>query len=261
MRNIRKILAIVIFLFVLLTAFYLFYLSPRYTVPILMYHRFGEQEGSLFVSPQNFARQMDYLKSKDYEVLSLDELVEGVKNNREFGHKSVVITIDDGYKDNYIYAYPILKQYNFSATIFIIANFIGNKEDFMSWDEVMVMSKDNISFGGHTKNEVYIPSIKEKQILWEETAGCKKLIESKIKSPVDYFCYPTGGFTQEAKQVLKKTGYKAACTTNRGFVELNKDVFELKRVKITNSDMTKPFNFWVKLSGYYNLFRSRKRGY
>lgn len=260
MKILKRVLIVTILLVILLTAFYFFYLSPRYTVPILMYHRFGSQESSLFVSPQNFARQMKYLKDKNYVVLSLDELVEGIKKNRKFAHKTVVLTIDDGYKDNYIYAYPILKQYDFPATIFIITNFIDNKKDFMSWDEIRAMSKHGISFGGHTKNEVYLPSIKKKEILWDETAGCKKLIESKINKPVDYFCYSTGGFTEEIKQVLKKAGYKGACTTNRGFVELNKDVYELKRVKITNSDTTKPFSFWAKLSGYYNLFRSRKSG-
>ncbi len=260
MKFLKRLLIAIISLAIFLTAFYFFYLSPRYTVPILMYHRFGSQESSLFVSPQNFARQMKYLKNKNYNVLSLDKLVEGIKNNRKFGHKTVVITIDDGYKDNYIYAYPILKQYDFPATIFIIANFIDNKKDFMTWDEIRTVSGDEISFGGHTKNEAYLPSVEKKEVLWDETAGCKKLIENKIGIAVDYFCYPTGGFTEEVKQVLKKAGYKGACTTNRGFVELNKDVYELKRVKITNSDTTKPFNFWAKLSGYYNLFRSRKSG-
>lgn len=258
MKTLKRVSIVIILLTVFLTAFYFLYLSPRYTVPILMYHRFGSKESSLFVSPQNFARQMKYLKNKNYNVLSLDKLVEGIKNNRKFGHKTVVITIDDGYKDNYVYACPILKEYDFPATIFIIANFVGNKKDFMTWDEIRAMSKDNISFGGHTKNEVYLPSIKKKEILWDETAGCKELIESKINKPVDYFCYPTGGFTEEVKRVLKKAGYKGACTTNRGFNK--KDVYELKRVKITNSDTTKPFNFWAKLSGYYNLFRSRKSG-
>ncbi len=131
----------------------------------------------------------------------------------------------------------------------------------MNWKEIRTMSKNNISFGGHTKNEAYLPSIKKKEILWNEIAGCKKLIENKIGKVVDYFCYPTGGFTEEVKVFVRKAGYKGACTTNRGFTELNKDIYELKRVKVKNSDTIKPLSFWAKLSGYYNLFRSRKRGY
>ena len=85
MKTLKRVSIVIILLTVFLTAFYFLYLSPRYTVPILMYHRFGSKESSLFVSPQNFARQMKYLKNKNYNVLSLDKLVEGIKNNRKFG--------------------------------------------------------------------------------------------------------------------------------------------------------------------------------
>ena len=260
MKILKRVLAVIIVLCILLGAFYFFWLSPRHVVPILMYHRFGYGEGSLFVTPANFHRQIEYIKNKGYKVISLDELVEGIKNNRTFKRKTVVITIDDGYKDNYTYAYPFLKRYNFPATIFVAANLIGNEEEFMNWQEIQTMFKAGISFGGHAKNNVYLPSIKEKEALWDEISGCKKLIEDKIASPVDYFCYPIGGFTEEIKEIVKESGYKGACTTNRGLIELNKDIYELKRVKITNSDTNKPFNFWIKLSGYYNLFRSKKRG-
>ena len=226
-----------------------------------MYHRFGYGKGSLFVTPENFARQMAYIKNKGYKVFSLSELAEGIKQNRDFAHNSVVITIDDGFRDNYTQAYPVLKEYGFPATIFLISNFIGNNQDFLTWNQVITMSADNISFGGHTKNNVYLPSIKERQVLIEETAGCKVFIEEKIGKPVELFCYPTGGFTEEVKRILGESGYKAACSTNRGLAELNQDVFELKRIKVTNSDTTKPLNFWAKLSGYYNLFRSKRTGY
>jgi peptidoglycan/xylan/chitin deacetylase (PgdA/CDA1 family) len=262
MKILKRVLIVTVSLSILLGAIYFFWLSPRYVVPILMYHHFGYEESSLFVTPENFIRQMAYIKNKDYEVISLDELVKGIKDKKKFKHKTIVITIDDGYKDNFTYAYPILKKYDFPATIFIITNFIGNRPDYMNWDEIRAMSKDSvISFGGHTKNGIYLPSIKKKEILWDEIAGCKKLIEDKIKKPVKYFCYPIGGFSEEVKVFVKKAGYKGACTTNRGIVELNKDVYELKRIKVTNSDTIRPLSFWAKLSGYYNLFRSKKSGY
>lgn len=261
MKIITRVLIITVSLFILLSVAYFLWLSPRYVVPILMYHQFGYNESTLYVSPANFYRQMAYLKNNGYDVISLDELVKGIKSNRNFNHKTVVITIDDGYKNNYAYAYPIFKKYGFPATIFIISNFIGKKKDYLSWEEIKIMLKDDISLGGHTKNNVYLPSVKKKEVLWEETAGCKKIIKSKTNTIVDYFCYPTGGFTPEVKAVLKKAGYKGACTTNRGLVELNKDVYELKRIKVTNSDTTKPLHFRAKLSGYYNLFRSRRHGF
>jgi peptidoglycan/xylan/chitin deacetylase (PgdA/CDA1 family) len=239
---------------------YFFWLSPRFVVPILMYHRFSLQKDSLSVTPENFERQLAYLKNNGYRVISLDELVQGIKQNKKFGHKTAVITVDDGWEDNYIYAYPALKKSGFPATIFLSANLIGKDAEFLTWEQVRIMMKDKIDFGCHTKNHRYLPSIKDPVTLQDEIIGCKVLVEEKLGVPVTWYCYPTGGFTEEIKALVKKSGYKGACTTARGFTDLNKDLYELKRVKVTNSDTNKPFSFWAKLSGYYNLFRRQKAG-
>ncbi len=260
MKSFKRFLGAIIILSIISGAVYFLWLSPRYVVPILMYHRFGYKESSLFVTPENFRRQMAYLKEKNYQVISLDELVKGIKNERKFRKKTLVITIDDGYQDNFTVAYPTLKKHGFPATIFIVSYSISNEKNYMSWEEIKEMAKNKISFGGHTKHQVYLPAIKDEGLLWEEIAGCKGEIENKIERPVNYFSYPTGGFTAEIKEMVKKAGYKGACTTNRGMAELNRDIYELKRIKVTNSDMNKPLSFRGKLSGYYNLFRSKKKG-
>ena len=261
MKILKKNFALIIFLSIFLGGVYFFYLSPKYVVPILMYHRFGYEDSSLFVTPENFERQMADIKGKGYEVISLDELVKGIENKRKFNHKTVVLTIDDGYRDNYFHAYPVLKKYDFPATIFIISNYIGNDKDFMTWEQIETMRENDISFGGHTKNQVYLPDIEKKVILWDEIAGCKRAIQNRIRGRINYFCYPTGGFTEEIKKIVRISGYKGACTTNRGFAKSNKDLYELKRIKVTNADTNKPLSFRAKLSGYYNLFRSKKSGY
>jgi peptidoglycan/xylan/chitin deacetylase (PgdA/CDA1 family) len=258
-NKILKIAAIIIIsLFIFFGSFYFFYLSPKYTVPILTYHDFGYGKG-IKVAPENFERQMRYLKDKHYNVISLDELVRGIENGRQFSRNTVVITMDDGYRDNFTYAYPVLKKYSFPATIFLIANNIGTDVNFLNWDEVKKMSKDNISFGGHTKNHVYLPSIQEEAILWDEIAGCKEVLEKHIGIPIGYFSYPRGGFTEAVKLLVKEAGYKAACTTNRGHDILDKnDLYELNRISIRNRDNS--FSLWAKVSGYYNLFKTRKSG-
>ena len=255
-------------LLIFLMGFYFFWIYPRYSVPILTYHSFDYGEGLLSVAPENFERQMHYLKDKGFSVIPLDEFVEGIKNRRRFAHNTVVITIDDGYKNNFTYAYPILKKYGFPATIFLITNKIGTNADFLSWDEVKEMSKNNISFGGHTKNHAYLPSVDKKDVLWNEIAGCQKAIEEHIGIPVDYFCYPLGGFTEEAKMLVKKAGYKGACVTNRGFAILNRtELYELHRISVRDgnpyfsfSNLFAPIRFRAKLSGYYNLYRTVKTG-
>ena len=92
-------------------------------------------------------------------------------------------------------------------------------------------------------------------MLWDEIAGAKKVIEENIDMPVEYFSYPYGAFNWKVKAMVKKAGYKGACTTNVGPGRFNEDAYALKRIRVKNSDTNKPFSFWAKLSGYYNLFR------
>ena len=261
----RKISFLISLVIILLGAFYFTWLAPRYTVPILLYHDIGYEKDSFFVSPENFAKQMEYIKKNGYEVITLDELVTSIKNKKSLKKNKVVITFDDGYRDNFQYAYPVLKKHGFPATIFIISDFVGkpssNKKEFLNWEEVILMSKDRISFGGHTKTHLYLGSMKDEKAAFDEILGSKNAIEQKIGMPVDYFCYPSGGFCQRAKELVVQAGYKGACSTNRGFVTFNRDVYELKRIKVTNSDMIKPFSFWAKLSGYYDVLRKQKKGH
>ena len=120
------------------------------------------------------------------------------------------------------------------------------------------MSKNNIDFGGHAKTGAYPPSITDYSDLIGQIAGSKFDIEKNISKEARYFSYPTGGFNKKMKDIVRDAGYRGACTTNRGFDKANKDVYEINRIKVTDSDMNKPFNFKIKLSGYYNLFRKGK---
>jgi peptidoglycan/xylan/chitin deacetylase (PgdA/CDA1 family) len=246
--------------------FYFFWLVPRYSVPILMYHNIGNEKGSFFVAPENFTKQMEYINKNGYEVITLDELVTSIKNKKPLKRNKVVITFDDGYRDNFQYAYPVLRRLGFPATVFLITDFIGRnsmgtEKEFLNWNEVIAMSKNKISFGGHTKTHFYLGVIKDEKAAFEQIVGSKKAIEEKTGMPVDYFCYPSGGFNPKAKVFVVMAGYKGACTTNRGFYKFNRDVYELKRIKVANSDAVKPFSFWVKLSGYYNILRKEKNPY
>lgn len=262
MKTIKKIFIIVISVCIALVCFYSFWMYPRYSVPILFYHHLGYSDDLLTVTPENFEEQMKYIKDKGYNVIPLDELVEGTKAGRKFKHNTVVITADDGYKDNYIYAYPILKKYGYPATIFLATNLVGSDNSFLNWDEIKEMAKNNISFGGHTKNHVYLPSVEKEDILWDEIAGCKEPIEKHTGLSVDYFCYPMAGFTEKIKTTVKKAGYRGACTTNRGFDILNKkDMYELDRIAVRNHDKATSLHFRIELSGYCNIFRKGKRGH
>jgi peptidoglycan/xylan/chitin deacetylase (PgdA/CDA1 family) len=260
MKILKRLLLFIVLAALLAASFYFFYMRPRHVVPILMYHSISAQpESSLNVSPENFTRQMDFLKREGYSVISLDELVSGIKSGRKFSSKTVVITFDDGFENNYLYAFPVLAKYKMPATVFLITGYLEKEKGYLTWDQVRLMYENGIDFGCHTRDNVYLPSVKDGESLWIQIEGSKADIKDNAGKEAGYFCYPTGGFNDIVKDVVKKAGYKGACTTNRGSDRYNKDVYELIRVKITNSDTTKPLHFRAKLSGYYNLFRSLKR--
>ena len=261
MRIFRRLLFIFLVLFLAAALFYSFYMRPKRVTPILMYHAVTEdKESTLSVAPESFSKQMEFLKRSGYSVISLDELVEKIKQGKTFLPRTVAITFDDGYEDNFTNAFPVLEKYDMPAIIFLVTGYVDIEKGYLKWDQVRLMQKSGIDFGGHTRNNVYLPSVEDENILWSEVAGSKEDIESQTKKEVKYFCYPTGGFNKKVKEAVKRAGYKGACTTNRGFDRLNLDIYELNRIKVTDSDTNKPFHFRAKLSGFYNVFRKYRSG-
>lgn len=230
----------------------------KYTVPILMYHRVGSyaEQGELnIVSQKSFAHQMKYLHKHGYHVISLDDLVDGITKARSINRNTVVITFDDGFEDNYTQAFPILRKYDHPATFFVVSSWVG-KPNFMTWDQLRDMQASNMEIASHSHQHLYLPDVKEHDQLELEIVHSKKVLEESLGKPVRYFSYPVGGYTEEIKDMVKSAKYKGACATNRGYDRFNTRPYELKRIRINDRDNW--FNMWIKLSGYYNLFRSFK---
>jgi peptidoglycan/xylan/chitin deacetylase (PgdA/CDA1 family) len=184
-------------------------------------------------------------------VISLDEYVNSLKSGKKIKN-AVVLTFDDGYDDSYLYAFPVLKKYAFPAIIFIIEKHVGVNYTFLKDGQIKEMAKNGIAFGSHTINHVYLPGIKNEEGLKNEIAGSKKLLEKRLAIPIDYFSYPVGGYNERIILLVKQAGYKAALTSNRGEGKFNQNIFALKRIKISGKENY--FIFWLKISGYFNIF-------
>ena len=255
----RKLRIIVLSLAVVLisASLFLFWAGDKYVVPIIMYHSVheGEPKKANVVSPKIFKEQMEYIKRGGYQVISLKTLVELTKTGKISGKKHVVITFDDGFEDNYTHAFPVLKKYGFPATIFTSVVTLG-QEGWLKWHQIFEMEQHGISMESHTLTQAYLPSLSEAEAR-KEIVESKKILEDNLGHRIYFISYPTGGFSEKIKHIVKDAGYLGACTTNRGYDRLNKDVFELKRIKLGNND-TSGIVLWAKLSGYYNLFREAK---
>jgi len=235
------------------------FLDKIYVPAILMYHSVGgegsfpEYYGSkLNVTPDTFQRQMKFLHNKGYNVISLEEFIERIKSGKRVPRKTVAITFDDGIRNNFSEAFPILKKYNFPATIFIPTGYVGKKK-YLTWDQIKIMSENGIHMGSHTVTQRFLPDLPIEEV-WEELAESKRTLEKETGHPVATLSYPIGGFTEKIRNLVKEAGYLGACATNPGKSYPDNDPYALKRVRIsmTSNNM---LVFWIETSGYYTFIK------
>ena len=227
----------------------------HYQIPVLMYHSIDEKcskYSTLCVSPQRFKEQMEFIKRRGYKVLTIQEYISLInKPVWSIPHNLVLITFDDGYKNNFTYAYPVLKRLGFPACIFMVAAKV-NQKDRLSAQQLKILSQNGITIGSHTLTERYLPHLTEEEIEIELCTS-KKILEEITGKKIIALCYPTGGFNKSIQKIAQKCGYKIAFTTNRGYKVFPQDIFAIRRIKITQKDNN--FILFFKLSGWYNLFR------
>lgn len=225
-----------------------------YYPPILGYHRVGVFKGDHVptISPESFERQLAFLAKGRYRVLGLEEIASCLRQAQPLPRHSVAITFDDGYEETHEVAWPLLKRFGFSATVFVAAAEVG-WPGFSTWQQVTAMARDGLTIGCHTMHHSYLPLVTTDRLA-EELVESKRVIEERIGRPVTLLSYPVGGFTAHIQSAVQRAGYAAACTTNRASPHPGIDPYALRRIKVTERD-TNPMLFWAKVSGYYDLFR------
>jgi peptidoglycan/xylan/chitin deacetylase (PgdA/CDA1 family) len=239
--------------------------TPRDGIPILMYHKVNPHASSgglgLRVNPSDFDWEMHYLKTNGYHTVDLGAVVDHFQKGKKLPAKPVVITFDDGYQDNYQYAYPILKKYHFTATIFLVANTIGGINEFdykvhvqprnkmLTWNEIHDMSRSGITFGSHTLDHVKLAQVSSKEAEMQ-ISDSKTELEKELGKKVLYFCYPYGNYNQAVEKIVQECGYRAATTTRQGLAGSNLDPYLLNRIRITGHYNHQKF---IDLLPKYNL--------
>jgi len=228
---------------------------------ILMYHSIGETYAgnrSLGISLDTFSRQMAFFKRHGYRVIRLTDLVMKLEKGEPIALKTIVLTFDDGYEDNYTNVFPILKEYGFPATIFVVTDFIGREAPaygqtarFLSVAMMKEMAASGlVDFGSHSASHVNLADAGgDPQVMQREVGASRRFLEGLLGRPVSLFCYPFGGHSQVVRRHVRDAGYAAAVTTNprRGYV--HDDLFALKRTKMDGTEGWLRIAF--KTSGYY----------
>ncbi len=185
---------------------------------------------------EQFEEQMALLSERaNTRVVTADDILNRAENNV----RKIVLTFDDGFIGNYLFAFDILERYGFKATFFIMVDNIS-KERFMSWEQLSILNKNGHSIQSHTMTHPMLGECEEKRITYElETS--KKIIEDKIGSPVKYLSLPYGSLNERVIKIAKEVGYKAMFTSSSIIRDWNGEFYQLGRAQVKDTYTLKKF--------------------
>ena len=214
--------------------------------PVLLYHKIDRPTPDVkirgaFTTPRRFEKQLSYLKRYGYRFLTASAMVDHYLNEGEFSERTICLTFDDGWKDNYVNAFPILKKLGIPATIFLVPTCIGENStkvtaegegprEHMSADDIREMAEAGIEFGSHSMNHKLMDRIGEDEIE-SEVNDSKYFLENMLQRECRVFAYPAGFHTEFARDAVKRAGYVGGFTTVYGSDD-EPDVFAINRSEI-----------------------------
>ena len=226
------------------------------TVPILCYHRFGiNNRGKLVTSAAAFEAQMDYLAKNGFRVVPLAQLPGFLDGVEPLPRKSVVITIDDGYRSTYDIAFPILKKYKFPATIFLYSDFVG-AADAMTWGQMQEMARSGlIDVQPHSKSHsnLVLKSPRETDAQYRERVRLEtelpsKAIQERLSLGTYVFAYPYGDTNEHVMDRLARQGVQLGFTVTPGGNGFFAYPYMLRRTMIYGDDNLETFKSKLAVS-------------
>ena len=211
-------------------------------VPILMYHYISvpPEDADIYridlsVEPDDFHTQMTYLAENGYTPIDFYDLSRAITNKADLPAKPVIITLDDGYRDNYENAFPILREFGFTATIFVVTEFIDQGHDaYMSWEMIEEMSAMGIRFEPHSKSHPDLAGQARDYLIWQ-ILGSQETLAAHIGYTPRYFSYPGGSYDENTIAVLHELDFWGAVTTQSGKWHGFDNRFEWTRLRIRHN--------------------------
>ena len=212
-------------------------------VPVLTYHNFSKTEkDAMTVMASAFETQMAYLKEHGYRVITLDELYDFIEYKNPIPPQSVLITVDDGWRPFYDIAFPILKKYQYPATLFVYTDLITGTGKTLNWRQIKEMAEEGIEIECHTQSHRYLDRRVNGESFQQYVASvqvelnsCPRTLEQKLGVKAKYLAYPYGATNQLVSALTEKYSYSAAFTVDRGSNPFYANPYQLKRAMIYGS--------------------------
>jgi peptidoglycan/xylan/chitin deacetylase (PgdA/CDA1 family) len=249
---------------------------PKVRVPILMYHEIATREDTtshLAVSPTSFAAQLKYLYEAGFSTLTVSGLVSALSGDpARLPERPVVITFDDGFADFHRQALPLLRDYDFTATVFVTTGWIAdakpcavnrNRAQMLSWSQIREAAAAGIEIGAHSHQHPQLDQLAPKR-LHDELATSKALLEDGLGVIIPSLAYPFGYSNARVRRMARDIGYTHAFAVSNAIADSTYDEFTLPRLTIHRSTGPTVFENIVqgrKVSLVFMKERSLTRGY
>lgn len=212
--------------------------TPPVKIPILIYHSVRPYYSSITklvkeftVPPDVFERQLQYLKLNGYSPIVPDDVVNYFLKNKPLPQRPVLITLDDGWENQYRYAFPVLKKYGFAAVFYVYPDAVGRKH-FLTWTQIKEMSVGGMIIGDHTKSHPKLPKITDEASLREEIVASKSIIETRIGKTINSFAYPFGEYNDRDVDIVRSV-YTSGRGVKNGTYQTKNDLFTLNGIIVT----------------------------
>ena len=233
-------------------------------IPVLMYHHVAPRPGDMVtVTPETFEGQMRHLAGNGYTVLSLDGLLSAIGNERKPPRKAVAITFDDGWLDNWVHAFPILRKFRLRAAVFVVTDWVERASAggapggtasgvphrearrlaergetrglVLDWDRIGEMQASGlVDFYSHTVHHARCDRLAPETAAGELRES-KRVLEERLGRPCPYLCWPFGKFSGEAVSHAREAGYRALFTTRHGVAGPGTDPFDIPRIVVKDA--------------------------
>lgn len=204
-------------------------------IPVLLYHRVGDSEGPLTITPDKFASDLAGLRNRGFETISLETFRRHQGDpETPLPEKPIMISFDDGYLDNYLNAVPLLRQYGLTASFFIITSLVGT-EDRLATGHIREMSANGMSIGSHTVSHRELGAMGIEEAA-NELSLSRYFLEGMLQKPVEFIAYPKGSFNESTGTVARQTGYAGGFSILPGTCSRESNPYILKRIPVFRFD-------------------------
>jgi peptidoglycan/xylan/chitin deacetylase (PgdA/CDA1 family) len=209
-------------------------------VPVLTYHSLDDSNSVISLAPQVFRRQMQLLNGWGFRGIPLGDLLDGWEGKIDLPSQPVVLTFDDGYRNLWEHAIPVLEELNFRATIFAVAGRCGGHNDWpslsadvprlplLSWSELRQLAAAGFEIGAHGITHAPLPTLGKAESEWE-IAGAQQILQGRLGQAVSVFAYPYG-LASAANRRVAAAHYRSACGTTLGTAHPSGNRYRLRRI-------------------------------